>query len=300
MNGELDLFYWDHNYDGILLLNLAIVIALFTSIRLFAGTISHVSASEEHFTKDNTAFGISMAGLVFAVTIMLSGTIYGDPSRDIEGAFVAVGLYGALGILLMVLTRIIFDKVALPKISIRDEIVKGNVAAGVIDAGNMIATALVIRAVMTWITTNTVDDIGALLLGYIISQIILTTVTYIRSKVFSIKNPGKLIQDNFRDGNVALAVRFAGRRIGTAFAITAASHIMVYEVFDIQPLLLTWAGISILMIIALNILSFIADKVILYGVNIEKEIIFQKNLALGVIQAIIYISLGLLLSEFVV
>lgn len=300
MEEQLNLFYWDHAYDGILLFNLAIVIAIFACIRLFSGSISHVSASEEDFRKDNPAFGISMAGLVFAVTLMLSGTIYGDPARTIEGALISIGLYGILGIFLMIITRVIFDRISLPQISIRDEIVKGNIAAGVIDAGNMIATALIIRAVMTWITTNTLEDISALLIGYVISQIILTGVTFIRIRVFALQNNGSSIQEHFHQENIALAVRFAGRRIGTAFAITAASNIMVYEIYDIQPLLFAWAAISIVMIIILSLLSFVADRIILYKVAVNKEIISNKNLALGTVQAIIYISLGLLLAEFVV
>jgi uncharacterized membrane protein YjfL (UPF0719 family) len=266
-------------------------------LRWFSGAISHINASKELVKKYNAAFGISMAGVVLGITIVLTGAIYGDPIHNLMGSVIAVGLYGIIGIVLMALTRIIFDKICLPKISIRDQIVQGNVAAGIIDAGNVIATALVIRAVMVWVQTNTLEGIGAVLLGYIISQVLLTLATYLRVKWSSAKLNGKSLGEEFEGGNVAIALTFAGRRIGTAFAITAASNIMVYELFDIQTMLAAWAVVSIIMILLLKLLSFIADSIILYKVDVEDEVINQSNLAIGAVQSIIYVSLGLLLAE---
>jgi uncharacterized membrane protein YjfL (UPF0719 family) len=294
---KFDLVYWDNAYNFVLLANLAIAIAILTSIRFVSGAISHINTSKELFKKDNPAFGISLAGTVFAVTIVITGAIYGDPIYTLQDSVVSVGLYGILGLALMALTRVIFDKIALPKISIRDEIVKGNIAAGIVDAGNVIAAAIVIRTMMVWVEANTLDGITALLFGYIISQILLTATTYLRTKRLKRLNDGKPLQDEIRKGNIALALRFSGRKIGSAFAITAASNMLVFESYDIKVLLLAWAGVSIVMIILLGGLSFIANKVILAGVDTEDEIINQRNAALGIVQCVIYIALGLLLSE---
>lgn len=292
-----DLIYWDHSYNFILLINLAIAIAIFASIRFFSGAIAHVDASNELLKKDNPAFGISLAGVAFAVTIVLTGAIYGDPIYTLEDSVVAVGLYGVIGLGLMALTRIIFDKIALPNISIRDEIVKGNVAAAIIDAGNVIATAIIIRTMMVWVETNTIEGILAVLTGYVISQILLTATTYMRTRRLIKLNEGKHPQEEFQSGNNALALRFAGRKIGTAFAITAASNILVFESYNVQMLLAAWAGVSVIMIVLLAILSFIANKIILAKVDLDKEIFVQKNAAIGVVQCAIYISLGMLLAE---
>lgn len=292
-----NLIYWDPSYNKILFINLVIAIVLFTSLRWLSGIISHINPSKELFQKDNAAFGISLAGVVFAVTIVLTGAIYGDPVYNLEDSIIAVGAYGVLGIILLAITRFIFDKIALPGLSVRNEIVKGNIAVGIIDAGNVIATSIVIRAVMTWVETNTIEGIFAVIAGYVISQLLLTVATYVRVKMFAIQHEGKVLKKCLSDGNVALALRFAGRRIGTAFAIAAASNIMVYEISSIHLLLITWAFISILMIFVIRLLSFIADSFILYNIEVYDEIVNQKNAALGTVQGVIYISLGVLLAQ---
>lgn len=294
---EIDTFYWDNSYNAILLLNFAIVIALFTSLRFFSGTIDHIDASDELLKKDNPAFAISLGGVAIALTIILSGAIYGAPINSMMDSIISVGLYGILGIILMSVARIIFNKVALPKINIRNEIVKGNIAAGIIDAGNVIASAIIIRAVMVWVESNTVDGILVVLGAYLVSQAILTLTTFYRIKRFSIVNKGKSLQNAFHNGNTALALRFAGTKIGTAFAIAAASNLMVYELYDFKTLLLAWIAVSFVVILVLALLSFIADKTILYKVNINSELVEQKNVAIGIIQAVTYMSLGLLLAE---
>jgi len=296
---NVNLIYWDHSYNKILLANFAIVIAIFTSIRFFSGVISHINASNELFKKDNPAFGISLAGVIFAVTIILTGAIYGDPIYTLEDSIVAVGMYGILGLALMGVTRIIFDRIALPDISIRDEIVKGNIAAGIVDAGNVIASAIVIRTMMVWVESNTLQGILSILVGYMVSQALLTFTTYLRTKRFAHLNDGKHPKEEFKSGNTALALRFAGRKIGTAFAIAAASNILVFEYYYDNLLLLLggWALVSAIMILALTLLSGIANRVILANVDIDKEIFIQRNAALGIIQCIIYICLGLLLAE---
>ncbi|MCE3231946.1 MAG: putative rane protein [Rickettsiaceae bacterium] len=295
--GTFDLVYWDNSYNYIMLINLAIAILVFSSIRFVSGAVSHINTSKELFKKDNPAFGLSLAGLVVAVTIVLTGAIYGDPIYTLEDSAVSVGLYGLMGLVLMAITRVIFDKIALPKISIRDEIVKGNISAGLVDAGNVIATAIIIRTMMVWVEANTIEGMAAVLTGFVISQLLLTATTYVRTLRLKQLNDGKPLQDEIRKDNIAMAARFAGRKIGSAFAITAASNMLVFESYDIQWLLLAWAGVSIIMMGVLSILSFIANKVILAGVDIDNEIINQRNAALGVVQSVIYISLGLLLSE---
>lgn len=291
---NIELVYWDHHYNGVLLLNLVIVIAVFASLRFFSGITSHINASKELTERDNPAFGVSMAGVVLAVTIILTGAIYGNPIYTFEESVVSVGLYGAIGIFLMAITRVIFNKIALPAISIKDEISKGNIAAGIVDAGNVVATAIIIRAMMMWVDANTVEGLGTILIGFIISQIILTTTTIARIKLLNRKIS---LQSEFKARNIALALRFSGRKIGTAFAVAAASHLLVFESYDMPMLVATWAGASAVMVVVLTMLSFVANKIIFAGTDINDEVIKQRNIGLGAVQCVIYICLGMLLSE---
>ncbi len=291
------MVYWDHGDNAILLLNLAVVIALFTSLRLFSGTIAHINSSNELFAKDNPAFGISIAGVAFAFTILLSGTIYGDPEADMLESAVSVGAYGIAGIVLMAVARLVFDKIALPDVSLRDEIKKGNIAVAIADTGNVLASAIIIREIMMWITDNTMGALLALVAAYAVSQLILTATTHIRRKMFSVTSKGYSIQKELEDGNIALALSFAGRKIGTAFAIGMAVNLVVYEVYDIQDIFLPWIIVSLVVILFLQVLSFIAEKIIFFRVDTEDEVLKQKNMAVGALQAVIYISLAILLTE---
>lgn len=294
----MELFYWDHAYNSTLAINLAICIAIIASVRLFSGTISHVNATDELITKDNPAFGISLAGVVFGVTIVLTSVIYSEqPIMDTMDSALSVALYGVVGIVLMAVTRVVFDRICFPDISIKKEIIKGNAAAGIIDAGNVIATAIIIRAVMVWVNANTIEGIQALVVAYIISQLLLTLSTYVRLKFLSPKERGKTIIDSLKKGNVALALTFSGKRIGTAFAITAASYLMIYEFNNIYELLLVWSILSVIMMLILKVLTIIGNNTVLAGIDIKDEVINQKNVALGAVQAVLYASLGLLLAE---
>jgi uncharacterized membrane protein YjfL (UPF0719 family) len=296
---NFDIIYWDSSYNPILLTNLAIAIILFASIRLFSGFVSHAGNMTNRFTENNLAFGISILGMVLGVTIVLSGAIYGDPVHNMMDSVISVGLYGVTGIILMWLTRLIFDKIALPKVSLRQEIEKGNVAAGILDAGNVIATALIVRAVMVWVETNTIEGLVAVLASYVISQVLLTLVSFIRIYHYSNKIRDVSLQDAFSAGHTAVALNFAGRRIEAAFAITAASNIMVYEIYDLGQMLIAWVGVSVLMIILVNILSWIADKIILMGIDTREEVFNKRNVELGAIQGMIYVCIGLLLAELI-
>lgn len=293
----MDAVYWDHSYNSILILNLLIVIGLFTSLRLFSGTISHVNATNELIRKDNPAFGVSLAGVTFAITLMLSGTIYGDPEVNMLNSAIAVGLYGIIGIILMALTRIIFDRLALPNISLRDEIVKGNMAAAIADTGNVIAAALIVRAIMIWVTHNSLDALGGLVIAYLVSQVILTAVTMIKLKMFPLMHKNYNVEEELAQGNVALGLSFAGRKIATAIAIAMASEIVVYEIYDIKSIIFGWVFVSIIVIILMNVLASIAKFIILFRVRVFDEILGQRNVAIGALEAVIYISMALLLAE---
>lgn len=290
---------WDSSYNDVILLNFTIILLIFCGLRKYFGIIANINASTELLEKNNTAFGISLAAITFAVAILLKGAIYGELANNMIDSSIAVGLYSIIGIGLMAVTRVIFDNIALPNISIRKEILQGNKSAAIIDAGNVIATAIIISTVMSWITTNTIERISILLVGYIISQIILTSTTYLRVKIFQRQNNQLSIEEVFKTGNIALALRFAGRKIGTAFAIAAASHIVSYELDYMYILLANWFLVSIIMVIILSTLSAIADATVLYKIDANKEILQKNNIAIGALQGILYISLGFLLSELV-
>jgi uncharacterized membrane protein YjfL (UPF0719 family) len=292
-----DLVYWDSYYNTVLLVNLVIVIGLFTSIRLFSGKISHINASAELLKKNNAAFGLSMAAVTFSVAILLSGLIYGAPENDLLWSGLSIAGFGVCGIFLMAITRLIFDKITLPNIQLQDEIVKGNVAVSIADAANVIAAAVIIRAIMVWVSDYNIGGVVALCAAYVCSQLILTGMTVLRRKVFAHLNKNTDIEKQLQSGNIALALSFAGRKVGTAFAITIAANLVVYEVYELKTLFLPWIGVCIAVICILKVLTFIAERIILFRIDTKHEILTERNVAIGALEGMIYLSIAILLAE---
>lgn len=290
----MDLIYWDHYYNAVLLVNLLIVIALFTSLRFFSGVISHIDASEELLRKDNPAFGITVGAATLGLTVVLTGSIYGAPDANLTDAIFSVLIFGLVGVALLAVTRMIFGKITLPGVSLRDEIVAGNKAVAIADAGNILASAILIRAVMIWVTEASMEGILTLIGGFAISQIILTVLTVFNIKQYGTFHKGYDFQKELSEGNTALALRFSGKKIGTAFAIATAAQIVVYQEANMVGILAAWAMASVFVLVIWEVLCFLATRLILIKVNLDDEVLRQRNAALGVLQGIIYLSLGML------
>ncbi len=292
----MEFIYWDHSLNASILLNLAIVIILFTSLRLFSAKVAHISTISNILKIDNAALGISLAGVTFGVAIMLSGTIYGYPNSGLFTSALYVLTYGIIGIILMGVTRIIFDKFTLPNISIREEISKGNIAVGLVDAANVIAAAIIIKSLMMWVTHSNLQDLIAVLIGFAISQVILTSALYIKRFAFRRKHAGYRIQQELKDGNIALALSFSGRKIATAFAITIASNFDFFEVYDFTIIFMPWIIICIIAVLVLHSIAYLASRVVLFNVATMSEILDKRNITVGAIHAAVYVSIGLIIS----
>ncbi|MCF6235951.1 MAG: DUF350 domain-containing protein [Gammaproteobacteria bacterium] len=286
------------NIDAITLgyyfLDFIVVVAMLAGVKLMMGLVA--SVSNEQSRQANPALGIAKAGAIIAIAIMLMGVLSGDISTSLLDELILILVYGVSGIFLMWLTRIVFDRISLPHISIQSEIMKGNIAAGLVDAGNMIATAIIIRAVMTWVDGSALSDIFMVLGGFLLSQILLLLATLYRSKLFVSRHPGGSIHQEIEKNNIALALRFSGYRIGVALAVTAASGMVAYieDSLTIQAVL--WFVVACIMFLLLTGAAAITRKVVLAGVDVALEVDKQKNVAVGAIEAAIYLAIGFLLA----
>jgi len=284
----------DTYYISVLLINLLIGIALITSIKFISAILCNVSSNDELANKDNPAFGISIAGVALAVTIMITGAISGDASSTLLNETIFVTSYGVLGIVLMIVAKLIFDKISMPAFSMRDEIIKGNIAASILDAGNVVATAIVIRAIMIWVEGDTFSGIVIVVVGFLFSQLILSLLSLYRLKIFELKNKFS-IQTAIQENNIALAWRFIGFRIGIALAITATSGLVPYSQ-DFIMMGLYWLIASFALAIIVSVLAGLADKIILKGIDVNDEVNNQGNIAIGIIQCVTSMSVGIIIA----
>ena len=293
------LFNWYPDLLSVLLVDLVLAVIILTAFRKFSGLISNVSSTEELAERDNFAFGLVFAGGIAGLAIVLTGAISGDAGRNIIHEIILVLSYGVSGIVLMMLARKILDNVALPDIDIHQQIMKGNMAAAIVDVANLIATAIIVRAVMVWIDDNTLYGLFAVFIGFIVSQIVLTAVTKYRSKVYAMRHQGKSLQSAFENGNKALAIRYFGHKVGVALAVTAASGFVPYNDDRIIMASIAWGIVSIILTVLLSVIAIVARHLILAKIDVVNEVDVQENLGIGFAEAMIYVAIGLLLSSLI-
>lgn len=281
----------------ILLLNLLIAMVLLVGVKYISALISNVCATSELSEKDNAAFGISLAGTVLALTIMITGVMSGENSDSLAQEMILLASYGTLGIILMAVSRFVFDRISMPKFSVKDAVLKGNVTVGIIDAGNTVASAIIIRAVMVWIETDEIQGFIYLLVGYLLSQIVMVCASHYRKVLFR-KYHDKSMDEYLEQGNVAIAWRFIGFKIGVALAITAASSLVPYAGNYIQ-IIVTWISVAIIMMVLVAVLAVVIDKILLIRINTREEVDNQGNVAIGIIQFVCTVSVGIIIAVLV-
>jgi uncharacterized membrane protein YjfL (UPF0719 family) len=275
-------------------IDFVILMGFMATLRILAASIAGISLAELLAQQDNFAAGIALAGAIVAVAVLMMGVVAGDAGSTYVEEITLMVSYGIAAMFFMSLTRIIFDKIGLRQISIHDEIISGNVAAGVVDAFNLIATAIIIRAAMTWVDGSTFIGLIVVVGIFLVSQIILLLATLYRNAVFNRrhKTNNKTLQGEIKQGNIALAIRFSGYRLGVALAITATSGIVVYDPSVLLYSVLAWVLIAVVVFIFQTLLSIILRYILLPKVNIAEEVGEQGNVAIGSIEAAIYIGIG--------
>lgn len=299
MDNTNALINWYPDLLAILVLDLILAIILLTAYRKLAGLISNISTTEELASKDNFAFGLVFAGGIAALSIVLTGAISGEAGINLFEEALLVISYGVMGIILMMLTRKVFDNFALPDINIHDQIMKGNMAAAIVDVGNLLATAIIVRAVMVWIDDASLFGLISVVIGFVVSQMVLILVTQYRLRVYASRHQGNSLQAAFEAGNKALALRYCGHKIGVALAVTAASGFVPYNDERILMACLTWGLFSVILTIVLSLIAIAARHVILLKIDVVDEVDQQQNMGIGFIEATIYVAIGLILAGLI-
>ncbi|MDQ6993064.1 MAG: DUF350 domain-containing protein [Mariprofundus sp.] len=285
----------DAHYLQVLCIDLTTAIVLLFVARQLLGWSHQLSTTNERAEKDNSAYGISLAGILLAIAIILTGVLSGGASYSLLDEFSSVASFGLLGLCLLLFANFVFDKISMPNLAIPEAIEQGNMAAGLVNAGNLIATAIIIRAVMIWSGLEGLFGLIATLCGFVLSQLVLTLVSKYRIKLFNRKNETGF-QDAIRGGNLAVAWRFTGFRLGVALAITAASGLVEPTGDALWLPMLLWLMIAVVMFALIALLSVLTDKIILAHIDLRNEVDVQQNMAIGVTQAAIMIAIGLVVA----
>ena len=279
-----------------LAIDLTIAILLLGAMRFVSGLSAGVNTKEELAQKDNFAFGISLAGSIAALGIVLTGAITGETASSYLMEVIGMFAYGLYGLILIKVGRIIHDKVALQKIDKTALIKEQNLTIGLVDAAGAIATAIIIRAVLLWVDGLDLNTFIAITSGFIVAQTMLVLVTRLKEKQYASNNQEDSLQEALKNGQLALAIRYSGQVISTALAVTAASHFLTYSPETLVMNLLGWLVFGIIMTLLVSILTSIAKRIVLMGINLVEEVDQQHNVGVASIEMAISISIALILA----
>lgn len=279
-----------------LAIDISIAILLLGAMKFISGLSAQVNATDELSKEDNFAFGISVAGSVAALGIVLTGAISGENAESYQMEAIGMLSYGLLGLILIKVGRIVHDKLALNQINKTEQIIARNVTVGLVDAAGAIATAIVIRAVLLWVHGLDINTFIAIIAGFIVSQAMLVLVTRIKEKQYARNNQDDCLQEAFANGQVALAIRYAGQVISTALAVTAASYFLTYDAETLWYSIAGWLVFSIIMTVLVALLTAVAKRLILWGINLVEEVDQQHNIGVASVEMAISISIALILT----
>lgn len=281
---------------GYLIIDMAVAIFLLGCVRYLTGLITKINTHVELAVKDNFAYGISMAGSIFAMGIALSGVITGEAAGSYKIELIDMLIYGIFALVLIKAGGYIHDEVALPQFKKLDQILNRNMAVGVVDAASVIATAIVVRAVIMWVHGLTVKTFIALIFAWIVSQLMLVLITRIFARKYN-KNNSFTFQFALEQGQLALAIRYAGYLISTAMSVNAASYFAEFNPHDLWHDMLEWTMMSIFLMVCFTILASFAKYIVLWGINRKIEVEDQHNIGIALLEFATSFSIALLLMS---
>jgi uncharacterized membrane protein YjfL (UPF0719 family) len=265
-------------------------------MRFLSGISAKVNSTEELAKEDNFAFGISVAGSILALGIVLTGAITGEAASSYAMEAIGMLAYGGYGLILIKVGRIIHDKVALQHLDKNALIIEKNLTIGIIDAAGAIATAIVIRAVLVWVDGLDLSTFIAITSGFVVAQTMLVIVTRLREKQYAKNNQEDCLQEALSNGQIALAIRYAGQVISTALAVTAASYFLVYSPDTLVLNLVGWLVFGVVMTLLVALLTAIAKHIVLWGINLVEEVDQQHNIGVASIEMATSIAIALILT----
>jgi uncharacterized membrane protein YjfL (UPF0719 family) len=167
------------------MIDVGIAIILLFAVRSLSGYFSKISVREELGERDNFAFGISLAGRMFALTIVLSAVVGRHVGMGYELAALGMISFGILGIVLVQLGRVAHDKLVLNRLDKEEMIKEKNVSVALVDSASAIASAIMTKSMIDWAQGSDVYAFIAIFSGSIVVLLVLLLATRTKEVSFA-------------------------------------------------------------------------------------------------------------------
>ncbi|WDD99205.1 DUF350 domain-containing protein [Thalassomonas actiniarum] len=257
------------------------LIVIFASRWLYSLS-SPYNTFSEIIDKKNLALGISIMGFITANTIIYSAVITGL-SQQLQPNLMAVCQHTALGMLLLLVSRQVNDKVLLHSCcSHRQIITKQSLSVGMAQASCYITSGLIIGGVLM-----RGGDIFSVLVFYALGQVSLVLFT----KIYDLFTNFCLIQE-LESGNIAAGTSFSATVIALGIILL---HALGGEFVSWQSGISSFALDALTAFIILPVVRMLVDKLLIPSVNIDYAIKKEHNVAVALLEGAVAISVALVI-----
>ncbi len=260
---------------------------LFLLAKLLLDLLTPYKLSDELVTRDNPAVGLSVAGYFLATSIIFAGAVSG-PSQGFLFDLGAVAGYSLIGILFLNLARLLMDHVTFRRISALKEIVEQkNCGVGSVRCGMFIATGLV--------AGGSVSGVGGGVLSSVIFFVLGQAALFVFAWIYDRVTPYNL-QEEIKGNNVSAGVGFGGTLIAVGIIMADA---VGGDFFGWGESLLWFAEVAVLGIVVLIVVRYLMDKLVISGDDLNREIVEDRNLAAGLLEAAVAIAFAFVIAALI-
>ncbi len=282
---------------GVLFIDLLIAVGAICALRYLQGLLAGVDTTTELATRDNYAFGISVAGGTLALALVLAGAVSGEASAGLLAEAWNVFAYALIGIVLLKVGTVINDQAIFHSFSLKQQVHEHNIAAGLVQAANLIALGMIINTAAHWVESESWLGVFAVIMVFFAAQIVLLAVTRLRGRIYEKRHEDETLQNALEGGNVALAIRYMGHLLSAAFGVKAASGLIAYQSTALVSVVFNWLFLALLLTALISGLAVLARHAVLLKINVVEEVDEQQNIGVASIEAALFVAIGLIVSS---
>lgn len=279
-----------------LAIDVALALLLLVLMKWLTGAFRKNSVTEELGVKDNFAFGISIAGGMLSLCIVLSSVVGRHVGQGYEDAAVGMLTFGFIGIILVKFGRFAHDKLVLNRVDTVAMISDRSVSIALVDAASLISSAIILRSMMLWVDGSNMNAIIAICTGFTVVLTILLVMTRLYEARFARDNQNDSFQGALRKGQLALAIEHSGNLLGTAMMVSAANKLLTYYPAGYVSNVTGWLIVSVVLAISLHLTVMLSKRVILYGMNYRQEVDQQHNVGVACLGLTLSIGIALIVN----
>lgn len=285
-----------HDLWVYLLIDISLALLLLMIMKWLSGTFKKRSVADELGVQDNFAFGISMAGGMLSLCIVVGAVVGRHVGEGYGTAAIGMLTFGLLGIVLVKFGRFAHDKMVLNKLDTMDLIADRSVSVALVDAASLIASAIILRSMVLWVDGSDMNAIIAIVTGFTVVLALLLMMTRLYEIRYARDNQNDSFQGALRQGQLALAVEHSGNLLGIAMIVSSASYVLNYHPAGYVSNVTGWLIVGTVLSLALLVLVTISKKFILYGLNYRQEVDQQHNIGVACLELTLSIGIALIVN----